>query len=474
MANFEPVKNTYPEDGAVSIARRAAAATFETLTPDEVMMSKKAILDTLGVIMAASTLGNRSDDFIYMAQEAGGKEEATILGWGGKYPALHAAAANGGMAHTLDFDDTIPSTGHQSAGTLPALLAAAEHMGGASGKDFITAFACGADMVCRLHLACPTSTAKGWVGTATTQIFGAAVGAAKMMGLDEKGITNAIGWALWQASFAGQCMDETGSDAREVYCAFSQSYGYLSALLAERGMTSTVNSLEGPDGFFNKYYYPIGCEVEPKYVHVNEGDAFEGVNGSFKPWCACGQTHSYIQATKEIVAENKFTAGDVERIDIKVGELGRRLSENYESRIVPKTGNDAKFSIPYAIACMLVDGNVGLGCFLPENLDKHYDITKKVHWVFDEATANDPNAKGLEPAWVRITLKDGRSFEKTVSVAYGHPLNPLTLDDIKEKFRDCCKYSRKPLSAEEVENVIDMVMNMENMDNIQPIIDALS
>lgn len=461
------------EDGAVLIARRAAAATFDTLTPDEVMMSKKAILDTLGVIMAANTLGNRCLDFVEMAQETGGKEEATILGFGDKVPALHAAAANGGMAHSLDFDDTIPQTGHQSAGTLPATLVAAEAIGGVNGKDFITAFACGADMICRLHKACPTSTAKGWIGTATSQIFGAAVGAAKVMGLDETGITNAIGWALWQASFSGQCMNETDSDAREVYCAFSQSYGYLSALLAKRGMKSTVNSLEGQDGFFNKYYRPF-CEVDESHVHVKIGDPFEGVNGSFKPWCSCGQTHSYIQATKELVEEHNIKAEDVARIDVKVGDLGRRLSENRESRIVPKKGNDAKFSIPYAIACMILDGNVGLSCFETENLAKHYDLTEKVHWEYDEATANDPNAKGLEPAWVKITLNDGSAYEKTVAIAYGHPLNPLSTEDICEKFRDCCKHSKKPLSDETVEKVIDMCLNLEEVDNVADIIKLLS
>ena len=466
-------KHMQHEDGAVLIARRAAAAKFEDLTHAEIEMTKKAILDTLGVIVGGSGLGNRCLDFVKIAEETGGREEATVLGFGGKYPALFAAAANGGMAHTLDFDDTIPETGHQSAGTLPATLAAAEYMGGISGKDLILAMACGADMVCRLHKAFPISTAVGWVGTATTGIFGGAVGAAKAMGLDEEGIINAIGWALWQASFAGQVLDESGSDARECYAAFSQSYGFLSALLAKRGMKSSRNSLEGKDGFFNKYYRPWG-EVDPSFVHVLPGDIFEGVNGQFKPWCSCGQTHGYIQGLKDIMAENGLTGDDVERIDVLVGDLGQKLSENHESRYVPAKANDARFSIPFTLACVLEDGDVTLGNFLPENLSKYYKSAEKIHWKWDENTAHNEEFKGLEPATTKVTCSDGRVFEKMVGIPYGHPKNPMTLEDMLSKFRDCCSYAVKPIPAEKIERAIEIIMNLEQFDSIQELIDILS
>lgn len=466
-------ETTVDVDAAVLIARRAAAATYDDLTEAEVLMTKKAILDTLGVIVGGSGLGNRCVDFVEMAQEMGGTPEATILGFGGRYPALHVAAANGAMAHTLDFDDTIPETGHQSAGTLPATLAAAEYVGGVSGKDLILAMACGADLVCRLHKSFPVSTAVGWVGTATTGIFGGALGAAKVMGLDEEGLINAIGWALWQASFAGQVLNEPGSDARECYAAFSQGYGFLSALLAKRGMHSCVNSLEGPDGFFNKYYRPWG-EVDVSQVKVVPGDVFEGVNGQIKPWCSCGQTHSYIQATKELMAEYGFGADDVENVHVKVGDLGRKLSENRESRYTPATANDARFSIPYTIACTLIDGDVNLGCFLPENLERHYEVANKVTWEWDETTAHDPEAAGLEPAFVRITLKDGQVLEKTVKIPYGHPLRPMETEAVIEKFRDCCRYSAKPLSEEKVDRVVEIVMNLEDATSIDELISLLS
>ncbi len=461
-------------DGAVKIAHRAAAAKFEDMTAEEVRMTKLAILDTVGVILAASTLGNKCKDFVRIAQEFGGKPEATIIGFGTKVPAVTAAMANGALAHSLDFDDHVVMGGHQSAGSFEATLAALEYAGGKSGRDLILAFACGADTVCRIHYCCPTCTAAGWVGTACSGVFGGAVGAAKAMGLSEDQIVQAIGWALWQTSFAGQCLNEADSDARENYVAFTQQYGFLSAFFASQGLKSTVNSFDGQDGFFNKFYRPF-TSVDPKYMQVEIGDPFEGVNGAFKPWCSCGQTHSYIQATRDLMKEYNITPEKVERIDVKVGNLGKRLIENPDSRYYPKKGNDARFSIPFTIACMLKTGDVKLADFEPENLSKMYDLTEKVHWEWSEEIANSLTVElGLETAYVKITLTDGTVCEKTLNIPYGHTKFPMTTEDVCNKFRDCASHAAKSLSAEDIEKIIDTVLNLEKVDDINDFIALLS
>lgn len=461
-------------DGAVLIARRAAQTRYEDLTEKEVTMTKLAILDTVGVIIAATTLGNKAKVFVDLARTTGGNPEATILGTGMKVPAMLAAAANGALAHSLDYDDHIVIGGHQSAGSMEATLAAIEYAGGGSGKDFITAMAVGADIVCRLHMVCPTSTACGWVGTALSGLFGGALGAAKAMKLDEDGITQALGWALWQACFAGQCLDEAGSDARETYCAFSQGKGFLSALLAKLGMKSTVNSFEGQDGLFNRFYKPF-TKFNPEFVHVQKGDPFGGKDGAFKPWPSCGQTHTFLQAVRELVSECHITADNIERIDVKVGNLGKRLIENPESRYTPSTANDARFSIPYTIACMVENGDVRLADFETENLPKHYDLAAKVHWVFDQETADFLlNGEGLEPGYVKFTLKDGTTCEKTVAIPYGHTKNPMTVEDVIRKFRDCVSHAAKPISEENIEKIIDMCLNLEKVEDIREFIHLLS
>ncbi len=457
-------------DGAVKVAHRAALAKYEDMKPEEIRMTKLAILDTLGVILAATTLGNRCKDFVELAKTTGGKEEATVIGYGFKAPGALAAAANGALAHSLDFDDHVVMGGHQSAGSLEATLAALEYVGGKSGKDLILAFACGSDMVCRIHYCCPKCTAAGWVGTAVSGVFGGAVGAAKAMGLDENGIIQAIGWALWQTGFAGQCLNEADSDARENYAAFTQSYGFLSALFASRGMKSTVNSFDGQDGLWNKFYRHF-VDVDPHYTQVEIGDPFEGVNGAFKPWCSCGQTHSYIQATRDLMKEYSITPDKVERIDVKVGNLGKRLADNPDSRYTPKKGNDARFSIPFTIACMLETGDVKLANFEPENLPKMYDTAAKVHWEWSEEIANSLTVElGLETAYVKITLKDGTVCEKTTNIPYGHTQNPMTEEDIFNKFRDCSSHSANSVNADKI---IETVMNLENVDDINDLMKLL-
>lgn len=461
-------------DGSILIAERAAAVKFEDFTEKEVAVTKLAILDTLGVIIAASTLGNRCKDLVEYAEETGGRPEATILGRGTKVPAVNAALANGAMAHSLDFDDHVVMGGHQSAGSVEAALAALEYVGGGTGKDFITAVAVGADALIRLHYAVPKCTAAGWVGTAVSSVYGGTLAAAKAMGLDAKGINDAIGWGLWQTSFPGQCLDEAGSDARENYCGFAQSYGVFAAILAKKGMHSTVNNFEGQDGLFNKYYRPF-TDVDPQHVHVKIGDAWQGQFGAFKPWSCCGQTHSYLQATREIVAENGITPDMIDHIFVKVGNLGKRLIENPASRYTPAKANDARFSIPYTMAVMIKNGNVRLEDFLPEKLHEYYDLAAKVKWEFSQEIADSLTVElGLETAYVQFTLTDGRVIEKTVNIPYGHTANPMTTEDVCEKFRDCASHSYNKLSSETIEKIIDTCLNLEKLDDINVLINLLN
>lgn len=142
-------------DSAQKMAQRAAALKYEDLTEKEVAFAKQSIMDCLGVMIAGATLGGKSKDIVDMMLEQGGKEEATIFGTGKKVPLELAAVANGGLAHTLDYDDAVDETGcHPAAAVLPSALAVceAEHR---SGKQFIEAFTVGSDMNTRMGLTSP-------------------------------------------------------------------------------------------------------------------------------------------------------------------------------------------------------------------------------------------------------------------------------------------------------------------------------
>jgi 2-methylcitrate dehydratase PrpD len=180
-------------------------------------VSKKRILDTLGVIVAASTLGEDSvKKIVELVKEGKGKEESSILGFGGKVVSWMAAFANGAMAHQLDYDDCYDiGVVHPGAATVPAAIAIAEKQGRVTGKEFITAIALGSDIICRLSYPLTRDTFEyGWARTGTLGKFGATASAGKLLGLDTAQMVSALGLVLHQANISLEATYTPGSDVR--------------------------------------------------------------------------------------------------------------------------------------------------------------------------------------------------------------------------------------------------------------------
>jgi len=150
-AQFAKISDNGCEDAAQIFARNAATIAFDDLPPAAVRAAKLGVLDTLGVILAATGVAPGLDRFAELAKLDGGRPESTILGFGGRVPAPSAAFVNGASAHAIDFDDIHDSMGtHPSAPVVSATMALAERLGGASGRELLAAVAVGQDFFVRL------------------------------------------------------------------------------------------------------------------------------------------------------------------------------------------------------------------------------------------------------------------------------------------------------------------------------------
>ena len=118
-------------DATYALARHAVTLPYQALPPEVVELTKQCILDTLGVIIGASTLTPEARIVVDYVRGLGGKKESTILGFGGRAPAPWAAFANGSLGHMLDYDD-LGAGGHPSVTTIPVAFAVAEMLGGVS------------------------------------------------------------------------------------------------------------------------------------------------------------------------------------------------------------------------------------------------------------------------------------------------------------------------------------------------------
>jgi 2-methylcitrate dehydratase PrpD len=456
-------------DASKILAEHILRVRYDDLPQDAVEVTKKSILDTIGVILGASGLVPSIRPIVEMAEELGGKEESTLIGFGVKCPAPMAAFVNGAMAHCLDYDDIHHSAKiHPSTSIVPAALAVAERRGKTAGKDLIRAIAIGADISTRIGL---SSTWRfPWHMSPLTGQFSAAAACSKLLGLKADQIRNAFGIALCQAAGSMELRWGVDSDLGGMYAAFPAKGGVLSAMLAQKGITGIQNSFEGRAGFFNLYFQG---EYKRDILLADLGKRFEGVNTGFKPWPACAYTHVYIDAALQLAKEKNLRVQDIDEVVIYVGDVAQNLCEPLEARRAPKTILDAKFSLPYTVAVAILNRDVRLKDYTVDALQNKevLAMAKKVVPKFD---SHFNIARAFPPGKVEIRTVKGQTHVLEVEHPYGHPTKPLSRDTLIDKFRDCASLATRPLSLQQVERVTGLLTNLEEVEDVNDIMRLLS
>src|SRR5512138_2919992 len=220
------------------LAAFASGLRFEDL-PDAVVTSvRRAILDALGVGLAASGLEPVCRPFVEHARTLKGQGRAHVLGFGFAAPAAQAALANGAMAHALDYEDVHEaSSTHPNAATIAAALALAEELGGIDGKRLIAAVAAGSEVAIRLALARVDDwTRHGWYIPPIVGAFGAAAAAANLLRLDVNQTLAAFSLTLCQSSCSAEILHSPAADIRAIRDGFAAQAGLTSAQLARSGV----------------------------------------------------------------------------------------------------------------------------------------------------------------------------------------------------------------------------------------------
>lgn len=459
-------------DLASVFAGHIAATGYEHIPQQAAEAAKNSILDTLGVILGASGTVPQCRELAALVTEAGGKAESTIFGFGGKVPAWMAAFTNGAMGHGLDYDDLHSRVAvHTGSCVVPAALATAERMGGASGKNLIAAVALGTDMSCRLALG--VKWEHDWH---LSTIFGSpacAAASGKLLGLGPRELLNAFGIALCQGACPMEVNFGVGSDLRASYPAFPAKAGVLSACMAQRGIDGPHNSLEGKAGLYAVYFKG---KYDRHVVAANLGTHFEGSNVVFKVWPACSATHVYIDATLRLVMSHDIRPEDIQQITILLyGGAGKNLCEPLEGRRTPTSILDAKFSLPFTVALAATRRKVVIGDYSQDGLkDRHVlDMAQKVVPKIVPNEGRDSTSGLTTRGTVEIETKDGQLYRETVEAANGLPRNPVSREDLASKFIDCARYSAKPLPRGNAERIVELVMDLEDVADVRAITQLL-
>src|SRR6266542_6829807 len=182
------------------LARYVVETTAADLPGAVVKEAKRDIINLLGTAIYSAKDPSLKIVLAVFGAE-GGNGRARVWGTAERTTLQNAAFANGYLAHLEDYDDThFPTVIHPSAPTVPAAFAAAEERG-TSGRDLVAAIALGIETACRVSLAVhPWHYDEGWHITGTMGVFGAAVAAGKLLGLDEARLVACLGVAGTQAA----------------------------------------------------------------------------------------------------------------------------------------------------------------------------------------------------------------------------------------------------------------------------------
>lgn len=447
------------------VASHIAGFSYDDLPADAVRAAKRSILDTLGVMYAATTTSDDARLLVDWARSNGGAEQCTVVGFGHRLPAAMAAFANGALGHPLDFDDTHePSICHPTAAVLPAALAAAEVTQGVTGKDLIAAVALSTDLVCRLGVALDVAPPQhGWLTSVTCGYFGAAASAGRILRLTPQELMSAFGIALCQIG-GSQEMGRGQSGVRGIRDAFTQQVGLTSALLAKTGLRGPETFLEGIGGFFNQYF---DGRCSPSRFADRLGSVFEGVNVSYKAWPCCRLTHTYVGSLVNLMKEHGLKHQDIRDVRVVVNNFSRGNCEPLEQRRTPNNPMFAKYSIPFVLGVAMVKGNIEIEDFEDSHLGEPdvLSAAAKVNYVVDPSLPEGDFSAGD----VEVTLLDGRKLHRVEPFAFGNPQNPMNDDDFAHKFLSCMKHAVNAPSAADVEELSMFVSNLERADSIVPI-----
>lgn len=428
----------------VAAAHFVAAIDFADLDAEVLHLSKRCLIDGLGVMLAGSEQPGMAALDAFIAGEGGNGVSRMLGAAGRRLPATRAALWAGTAGHAMDWDDTQLAEGpgrpygllmHPTVPPLAAALAVAdlvarEEKRPVDGKRFLTAFNAGFEVACKIAEAInPDHYMRGFHTSGTIGTFAAAATAAKLLGLDAAGIARALGVA---ASMAAGIRAGFGTMTKPLHVGRAAENGVTAALLVRNGFTANEEALDGKWG----YLAVAGPGGEPALVRDRFGKPFTMVSPgiSIKPYPSGVLTHPSMDALLFLLRDAGLAPDDIARVTLRAG---RNVLGPIRYRIA-KTELEGKFSFAFLLAAIILRGRCGKAEFTDAFVasPECQAMQQKVETAFDQQIED----MGWERIRSKVVVetKDGRTLERWADENYrGSPHNPLSDDEVEGKFRDC-------------------------------------
>jgi 2-methylcitrate dehydratase PrpD len=428
-----PVSFLNPGDSAMLVDRFAEYAQFEIARPlpqDVAHHAKRALIDWFAALFPGTRAAPSMQLMRAHAQELG-VGRSSLPGHKTSAFAGTAAWINGSLAHAVEFDDIFrDAVYHPGPPTIGAALAVAEDRG-RSGADLLKAITVGYEISTRIGAAVQPSHYRYFHTTGTAGCFGAAGAAATLLEDAARPSGDVVRHALsTSATFASGLQQAFRSDAmtKPLHAGHAAWVGVTTALGAASGLAGVPDMLEGEVGF------GAAMSINPRWEAATEGlgTRYNITQITQKNHGCCGHTFAAIDAMLDLRAQHGISADQVESIRVDTYQVALDVTGNPN----PRTGYEAKFSLPYVISHGLLYGAVRLNAFEPQRLHDPAirALMAKVTLRADpELSAQFP---GVRAARVSVTLRGGQTLEKFAPYRKGDPEEPLTDAELEDKFME--------------------------------------
>lgn len=442
------------------------------LPADVIALGKKSILDGLGLALSGGATECGVMARRHFADLNLGVGPATVIGTNLKLAPRFAAFHNGVGIHADDYDDTQLAVAtdrvyglltHPTAPALPAALAMGEATK-ASGLATMLAYHLGVEVECKIAEAInPRHYQTGFHATATCGTFAAAAAASKLLGLNAEATARALSIA---GSQSAGLRENFGTMTKPFHAGRSSESGVAAAQFASYGWTATDRILEAPRGFFAA----AGGGYDPLAIAGRLGDpwTFASPGVSIKPHPSGSLTHPGMTEMRRLIKAHNIQARDVVRV--RVG-----TNHNMPNALIhhrPVNEFQAKFSMEFCMAILLLDGRAGLGEFTDAVV--HRDDVKAMIEKVDFVVDADAEAAGYHKmtTLIDIQLADGRTISGRSDFGKGSPADPMTYDEVANKFRENAEYAKFP--SQQAETVVALVRELETLPSLDRLMAALT
>ena len=416
------------ETVTATMCRWAASLRYEDLSQDAIYQAKRFLLDSIGCALG----GYRQHDVkiaLEVLGEIAGRGAATVIGTGGRVDAVSAALANALMIRCMDYNDIYwkQDPSHPSD-IFPAALACCERAG-SGGKELIVGLVLGHEFEMRFcEAGFPGIRERGW-HHATLTAFVSPIVAGRALHLSWEQMQHAIGISASRHCTLGAVTAGKLTMMKNTVDPMATQSGVFAALLAEKGYSGPEHVVDGKEGLTHVF----GPEWKLNLLTDGLGESWRITQCGMKAFPTEALTHTPISAVLDLVKTNDLHPEQVEKIQIRsLARAADILSD--PSKYDPHTRETADHSLPYVIAAALVDRQVTPVQF---TMEKIMDPRIRAQLRKVEVVA-DPEIEKVFPALQRviakITTTDGRTFSKQLDFPKGDPRNPLTDQEVEEKF----------------------------------------